>query len=38
MAADEPPPEGCTAFVVIHTKCTCKVNEIKKLLNKAVSR
>ncbi|XP_016059304.1 PREDICTED: UDP-glucose:glycoprotein glucosyltransferase 2-like isoform X2 [Miniopterus natalensis] len=38
VAADEPPPDGCDAFVVIHKKHTCKVNEIKKLLKKATSR
>nr|XP_019592750.1 PREDICTED: UDP-glucose:glycoprotein glucosyltransferase 2 [Rhinolophus sinicus] len=38
IAADEPPPDGCDAFVVIHKKHTCKVNEIKKLLKKATSR
>uniref|UniRef100_A0A8V0XQS2 UDP-glucose glycoprotein glucosyltransferase 2 n=1 Tax=Gallus gallus TaxID=9031 RepID=A0A8V0XQS2_CHICK len=38
IAADEPPPEGCGAFVVIHEKHTCKPNEIKKLLKKANKR
>uniref|UniRef100_A0A8B9T713 UDP-glucose ceramide glucosyltransferase-like 1 n=1 Tax=Anas platyrhynchos TaxID=8839 RepID=A0A8B9T713_ANAPL len=38
IAADEPPPEGCSAFVVIHEKHTCKTNEIKKLLKKATKR
>uniref|UniRef100_A0A8C0GSJ8 UDP-glucose ceramide glucosyltransferase-like 1 n=1 Tax=Chelonoidis abingdonii TaxID=106734 RepID=A0A8C0GSJ8_CHEAB len=38
IAADEPPPEGCSAFVVIHEKRTCKTNEIKKLLKKAAER
>ncbi|XP_017385548.1 UDP-glucose:glycoprotein glucosyltransferase 2 isoform X2 [Cebus imitator] len=38
IAADEPPPDGCNAFVVIHKKHTCKINEIKKLLKKATSR
>ncbi|XP_038243099.1 UDP-glucose:glycoprotein glucosyltransferase 2 isoform X1 [Dermochelys coriacea] len=38
IAADEPPPEGCSAFVVIHEKRTCKTNEIKKLLKKATKR
>uniref|UniRef100_A0A8B9IWZ0 UDP-glucose ceramide glucosyltransferase-like 1 n=1 Tax=Amazona collaria TaxID=241587 RepID=A0A8B9IWZ0_9PSIT len=32
IAADEHPPEGCSAFVVIHEKHTCKTNEIKKLI------
>ncbi|XP_046520534.1 UDP-glucose:glycoprotein glucosyltransferase 2 isoform X2 [Equus quagga] len=38
IAADEPPPDGCDAFLVIHKKHTCKINEIKKLLKKATSR
>ncbi|KAF6085164.1 UDP-glucose glycoprotein glucosyltransferase 2 [Phyllostomus discolor] len=38
IAADEPPPDGCDAFVVIHKKHTCKINEVKKLLKKAASR
>ncbi|XP_048350418.1 UDP-glucose:glycoprotein glucosyltransferase 2 [Sphaerodactylus townsendi] len=38
IAADEPPPKGCRAFVVIHGKSTCKANEIKKLLTKAAAR
>uniref|UniRef100_A0A8B9FMA5 UDP-glucose ceramide glucosyltransferase-like 1 n=1 Tax=Amazona collaria TaxID=241587 RepID=A0A8B9FMA5_9PSIT len=38
IAADEHPPEGCSAFVVIHEKHTCKTNEIKKLLKKATKR
>ncbi|XP_063160721.1 UDP-glucose:glycoprotein glucosyltransferase 2 [Candoia aspera] len=38
IAADEPPPRGCSAFVVIHGKSTCKTNEIKKLLKTAASR
>ncbi|KAJ6660860.1 hypothetical protein lerEdw1_017017, partial [Lerista edwardsae] len=38
IAADEPPPRGCSAFVVIHGKSTCKTNEIKKLLKKADGR
>ncbi|OXB62943.1 UNVERIFIED_CONTAM: hypothetical protein H355_008890, partial [Colinus virginianus] len=38
IAADEPPPEGCSAFVVIHEKHTCKTNEIKRLLKKANKR
>ncbi|XP_008578332.1 PREDICTED: UDP-glucose:glycoprotein glucosyltransferase 2-like, partial [Galeopterus variegatus] len=38
IAADEPPPDGCNAFVVIHKEHTCKINEIKKLLKKATSR
>ncbi|XP_072478199.1 UDP-glucose:glycoprotein glucosyltransferase 2 isoform X2 [Notamacropus eugenii] len=38
IAADELPPEDCSAFVVIHKECTCKTNEIKKLLKKASVR
>ncbi|KAK6487138.1 UDP-glucose:glycoprotein glucosyltransferase 2 isoform X1 [Huso huso] len=38
IAADEPPPEGCSAFVAIHGKHTCSANEVKKLLKKAASR
>ncbi|XP_028929420.1 UDP-glucose:glycoprotein glucosyltransferase 2 isoform X3 [Ornithorhynchus anatinus] len=38
IAADEPPPEGCSAFVVIHEQHTCKTKEIKKLLRKAAER
>uniref|UniRef100_A0A8C3VV42 UDP-glucose ceramide glucosyltransferase-like 1 n=1 Tax=Catagonus wagneri TaxID=51154 RepID=A0A8C3VV42_9CETA len=38
IAADEPPPDGCDAFVVIHKKHTCKINQIKKLLKKATSK
>ncbi|XP_054830766.1 UDP-glucose:glycoprotein glucosyltransferase 2 [Eublepharis macularius] len=38
IAVDEPPPKGCSAFVVIHGKSTCKANEIKKLLTKAAAR
>ncbi|ETE70311.1 UDP-glucose:glycoprotein glucosyltransferase 1, partial [Ophiophagus hannah] len=38
IAALEPPPKGCNAFVVIHGKSTCKINEIKKLLMTAPSR
>ncbi|XP_015482881.1 UDP-glucose:glycoprotein glucosyltransferase 2 isoform X1 [Parus major] len=38
IAADEPPPEGCSAFVAIHGKHTCKTKRIKKLLEKATKR
>ncbi|XP_043850878.1 UDP-glucose:glycoprotein glucosyltransferase 2 [Dromiciops gliroides] len=38
IAAAELPPEDCSAFVVIHKECTCKTNEIKKLLKKAATR
>ncbi|XP_027632187.1 UDP-glucose:glycoprotein glucosyltransferase 2 [Tupaia chinensis] len=36
IAADEPPPDGCSAFVVIHKEHTCKIKDIKKLLKKAL--
>ncbi|KAM4795438.1 UDP-glucose:glycoprotein glucosyltransferase 2 [Rhinophrynus dorsalis] len=38
IAADEPPPEGCAAFVAIHGKHTCKTKQIKKLLKEAAER
>ncbi|KAM9192717.1 UDP-glucose:glycoprotein glucosyltransferase 2 [Dugong dugon] len=38
IAVDEPPPDGCHAFVVIHKEHTCKIHDIKKLLKKATSR
>ncbi|XP_074155473.1 UDP-glucose:glycoprotein glucosyltransferase 2 isoform X1 [Sminthopsis crassicaudata] len=38
IAADELPPEDCSAFVVIHKESTCKTKEIKKLLKKATVR
>nr|XP_014348824.1 PREDICTED: UDP-glucose:glycoprotein glucosyltransferase 2 [Latimeria chalumnae] len=38
IAADEPPPAGCSAFLVIHGEYTCSTKEIKKLLKKAVDR
>ncbi|XP_060625468.2 UDP-glucose:glycoprotein glucosyltransferase 2 isoform X2 [Anolis sagrei] len=38
IAADEPPLKGCSAFVVIHGKSTCKTSEIKKLLKKVATR
>ncbi|XP_075056010.1 UDP-glucose:glycoprotein glucosyltransferase 2 [Mixophyes fleayi] len=38
FAADEPPPEGCNAFVSIHGKHTCKPSQIKKLLKEALER
>ncbi|XP_006832127.1 PREDICTED: UDP-glucose:glycoprotein glucosyltransferase 2 [Chrysochloris asiatica] len=38
IAAEEPPPDGCSAFVVVHKEHTCKPSEIQKLLRKAASR
>ncbi|KAM4046531.1 UDP-glucose:glycoprotein glucosyltransferase 2 [Anomaloglossus baeobatrachus] len=38
IAADEPPPEGCSAFASIHGKHTCKASQIKNLLKDALDR
>ncbi|XP_053563810.1 UDP-glucose:glycoprotein glucosyltransferase 2 [Bombina bombina] len=38
IAADEPPPASCIAFVAIHGKHTCKTSQIKKLLKEAAER
>ncbi|XP_073425669.1 UDP-glucose:glycoprotein glucosyltransferase 2 isoform X2 [Dendrobates tinctorius] len=38
IAADESPPEGCSAFVSIHGKHTCKASQIKNLLKEALDR
>ncbi|KAM3933578.1 UDP-glucose:glycoprotein glucosyltransferase 2 [Leptodactylus fuscus] len=38
IAADEPPPEGCSAFASIHGKHTCKASQIKNLLKEARNR
>lgn len=38
IAADEPPPEGCSAFVIIHGEHTCEPSEVKKLLRGASER
>nr|XP_033804904.1 UDP-glucose:glycoprotein glucosyltransferase 2 isoform X2 [Geotrypetes seraphini] len=38
IAADEPPPEGCSAFAVIHGEHTCRPNDIKRLLKNATER
>lgn len=38
IAADEPPPEGCSAFASIHGKHTCKASQIKNLLKEALDR
>uniref|UniRef100_A0A8C7Y8Z4 UDP-glucose ceramide glucosyltransferase-like 1 n=1 Tax=Oryzias sinensis TaxID=183150 RepID=A0A8C7Y8Z4_9TELE len=32
IASDEPPPEGCSAFVSIHGQQSCSTKDIKKLL------
>ncbi|KAI1899151.1 hypothetical protein AGOR_G00058600 [Albula goreensis] len=38
IANDEPPPEGCPAFVSIHGQHTCSTKEVKKLLKAAAGR
>uniref|UniRef100_A0A673BY12 UDP-glucose glycoprotein glucosyltransferase 2 n=1 Tax=Sphaeramia orbicularis TaxID=375764 RepID=A0A673BY12_9TELE len=38
IASDEPPPEGCSAFVSIHGQHSCSTKDIKKLLKAAAGR
>ncbi|KAJ8252912.1 hypothetical protein GJAV_G00206940 [Gymnothorax javanicus] len=38
IANDEPPPEGCSAFVSIHGQRTCSTKEAKKFLKTAAGR
>ncbi|KAM9319983.1 UDP-glucose:glycoprotein glucosyltransferase 2 [Gastrophryne carolinensis] len=38
IAADEPPPESCSAFVSIHGSHTCKASQVKRLLKGALQR
>uniref|UniRef100_A0A8C8DRB7 UDP-glucose ceramide glucosyltransferase-like 1 n=1 Tax=Oryzias sinensis TaxID=183150 RepID=A0A8C8DRB7_9TELE len=38
IASDEPPPEGCSAFVSIHGQQSCSTKDIKKLLKAAAGR
>ncbi|XP_078402036.1 UDP-glucose:glycoprotein glucosyltransferase 2 isoform X2 [Cetorhinus maximus] len=38
IAADEPPPKGCSSFVAVHGEHTCSTGEIKKLLKRAANR
>ncbi|TRY97085.1 hypothetical protein DNTS_027277 [Danionella cerebrum] len=38
IASDEPPPDGCAAFVTVHGQCACSTKEMKKLLKNAASR
>ncbi|NP_001086268.1 UDP-glucose glycoprotein glucosyltransferase 2 S homeolog [Xenopus laevis] len=38
ISVDEPPPEGCSAFVAVHGMHTCKPSQIKKLLKEAPER
>ncbi|KAJ8389769.1 hypothetical protein AAFF_G00114750 [Aldrovandia affinis] len=38
IANDEPPPEGCPAFVSVHGQHSCSTKEVKKLLKSAAGR
>ncbi|TRY97087.1 hypothetical protein DNTS_027277 [Danionella cerebrum] len=38
LKLDEPPPDGCAAFVTVHGQCACSTKEMKKLLKNAASR
>nr|XP_009303048.1 UDP-glucose:glycoprotein glucosyltransferase 2 isoform X3 [Danio rerio]XP_021334640.1 UDP-glucose:glycoprotein glucosyltransferase 2 isoform X3 [Danio rerio] len=38
IASDEPPPEGCSAFVVVHGQNACSTKDMKKLLKTAADR
>uniref|UniRef100_A0A670I5N9 UDP-glucose ceramide glucosyltransferase-like 1 n=1 Tax=Podarcis muralis TaxID=64176 RepID=A0A670I5N9_PODMU len=38
IAADEPPPEGCNAFFVVHGEKTCESDKLKMLLQTASER
>uniref|UniRef100_A0A672RF13 UDP-glucose glycoprotein glucosyltransferase 2 n=1 Tax=Sinocyclocheilus grahami TaxID=75366 RepID=A0A672RF13_SINGR len=38
IASDEPPPDGCTAFVVVHSQNACSTKDMKKLLKTAAGR
>ncbi|XP_023698378.2 UDP-glucose:glycoprotein glucosyltransferase 2 isoform X1 [Paramormyrops kingsleyae] len=38
IASNEPPPEGCSAFVSIHGNVACSSKEVKKLLKTAAGR
>ncbi|KAL4635767.1 UDP-glucose:glycoprotein glucosyltransferase 2 [Arapaima gigas] len=38
IASNEPPPEGCSAFVAIHGQHACSAKEVKKLLKTALDR
>ncbi|XP_073701315.1 UDP-glucose:glycoprotein glucosyltransferase 2 isoform X2 [Garra rufa] len=38
IANDEPPPDGCAAFVVVHGQNACSTKEMKKLLKTAAGR
>ncbi|KAG1946091.1 UDP-glucose:glycoprotein glucosyltransferase [Pimephales promelas] len=38
IASDEPPPDGCSAFIVVHGQKACSTKEMKKLLKTAANR
>ncbi|XP_035995137.1 UDP-glucose:glycoprotein glucosyltransferase 2 isoform X3 [Fundulus heteroclitus] len=38
IASDEPPPEGCPAFVSVHGQRSCSTKDIKKLMKAAAGR
>ncbi|KAM4771197.1 UDP-glucose:glycoprotein glucosyltransferase 1 [Rhinophrynus dorsalis] len=38
MAADEPPPAGCNAFMVVYGEKTCDLNDLSSLLKTAPER
>ncbi|KAM4694054.1 UDP-glucose:glycoprotein glucosyltransferase 1 isoform 2-T2 [Discoglossus pictus] len=38
IAADEPPPSGCAAFIVVHGEKTCDLEKLSSLLSTAAQR
>ncbi|XP_069069835.1 UDP-glucose:glycoprotein glucosyltransferase 1 isoform X1 [Pleurodeles waltl] len=38
MAADEPPPDGCTFFFVVHGETTCNFDVLESLVQTALGR
>ncbi|XDV30422.1 hypothetical protein PO909_033347 [Leuciscus waleckii] len=38
IASDEPPPDGCSAFIVVHGQKACSTKDMKKLLKTAAGR
>lgn len=38
IAADEPPPKGCTLFFAVHGEKTCEFESLGKLLQTASER
>ncbi|XP_019359258.1 PREDICTED: UDP-glucose:glycoprotein glucosyltransferase 1 isoform X2 [Gavialis gangeticus] len=38
IAADEPPPEGCSSFFAVHGETTCEFNTLENLLQTASKR